>query len=305
MKKVLLLAGPTAVGKTDISLKLAEMLQGEIICADSMQIYKEMTIGTAKPTAEELSRCQHHLFDFVSPDQKYSVSDYKRDATERILHLLKHHIQPIVTGGTGLYFNALMYQMDFSNQRPDTGLRDELTIYAQEKGREALYQRLIASDPERAKDVHPNNIHRVIRAIEIAELGTQKQHAFIELHQKNMDFDYELIVLDRDRDELYDRINLRVDLMIKDGLFDEVKSLMDKGLTATDQSMKGIGYKEIIAYYEGAIGYNETIERIKQNSRHYAKRQITWFKRYKNAKWFNLSKVDVYNGMFGDIISNI
>lgn len=305
MKKVLLLAGPTAVGKTEISLKLAEALHGEIVCADSMQIYQEMTIGTAKPTASELNRCRHHLYDFVPPNQKYSVSDYKRDATERILHLLQHNIQPIVTGGTGLYFNALMFEMDFSNQTPDTELRSELTAFAQAKGRDALYQRLLASDPERAKDVHPNNIHRVIRAIEIAELGAHKQHSFFDLDQKNTAFEYELVVLDRDREELYERINLRVDHMIKEGLFDEVKSLMEKGLTESDQSMKGIGYKEVIAYYRGVVNYEETIERIKQNSRHYAKRQITWFKRYKDAKWFNLSKVDVYNGMFGDIISNI
>lgn len=305
MKKVILLAGPTAVGKTDISLKLAEALQGEIICADSMQIYKEMNIGTAKPTESELKRCKHHLFDFVSPEEKYSVSDYKKEATQCILDLLQRNVQPIVTGGTGLYFNALMYHMDFSNQMPDTALREELTDFANTKGRDALYQRLLAVDPQRAQDIHPNNLHRVIRAIEIAELGPQRQQAFTNASEKNPEFEYELIVLDRDRDELYERINCRVDQMVKEGLFEEVKSLMGRGLNEAYQSMKGIGYKEVIDFYHGSTSYEETIERIKQNSRHYAKRQITWFKRYKDAKWFNLSKVDVYNGMFGDIISNI
>lgn len=305
MRKVILLAGPTAVGKTDLSLALAEALGGEIICADSMQIYRHMTIGTAKPTLEELKRCPHHLFDYIDPKDSYSVSDYKRDATEKILELFSRGKVPIITGGTGLYFNALMYQMDFSEQPPDLALRELLKKQVEEEGAEALYNRLTTLNPEVAATIHPNNVHRVMRAIEIASNKDAQQKAFVQLKERETRYDYQLYVLERDREELYERINRRVMLMVEAGLFEEVETLQKIGLTENMQSMKGIGYKEVFSYLKGEATREETISAIQQNSRHYAKRQLTWFRRYPEANWLNLSKVDDYSVIISDIISNI
>lgn len=305
MKKVIFLAGPTAVGKTDIALSLAEKLQGEIICADSMQIYQEMSIGTAKPSPSELLSRPHHLFDCIDPRVHYSVAEYRDQALSIIHGLLQKDIQPIVTGGTGLYFNALMYQMDFSNQEPDRELRDSLQDLVKAKGNEVLHQLLRELNPDKAEEIHPNNTHRVMRAIEIAKHQGESQHPFVAINTRIQSYDFNLIVLTRDRVELYDRINQRVHLMVENGLFQEVKSLMQQGLTDEHQSMKGIGYKEVLQYYKGMLSYDETIALIQQNSRHYAKRQLTWFKRYTFAKWVNLSQLNDYNTVIGDIITDI
>lgn len=305
MKKVIFLAGPTAVGKTDIALLLAKQLKGEIICADSMQIYKEMSIGTAKPSPDEFLACPHHLFDCVDPRENYSVSEYKDQAVGLIKELLLKDIQPIVAGGTGLYFNALMYQMDFSNQEPDWALRDALQKLAESEGRAALHEKLRALNPEKAEEIHPNNIHRVMRAIEIATHQGGDQQAFLAVNRKIDVYDFKLVVLTRDREDLYDRINRRVHLMVNNGLFEEVEGLIKLGLTAEHQSMKGIGYKEVVQYFQGLLSYDETIALIQQNSRHYAKRQITWFKRYRDAIWVNLSQLNDYNAVIGDIITDI
>ncbi|NLY70575.1 MAG: tRNA (adenosine(37)-N6)-dimethylallyltransferase MiaA [Clostridiales bacterium] len=290
-RKIVLIVGPTAVGKTFYSLKIAEILDGEIVSADSMQIYKYMDIGSAKPKKEELSRIKHYLVDEVDPRVVWSVADYQKRAKIYIEEIFKHGKLPIVSGGTGLYVNSLIYDMDFSKAK-QTDLRKELEEEAQIYGKHRIYEKLKKLDPEAAKRIHPNNLKRVIRAIEVYKTTGKGMPEFSESFKKTDDYECILIGLKRDRQILYNRINIRVDELINLGLVDEVKELLDMGLTEENISMKGIGYKEIIGYLNGEYSLEEAIKLIKRNTRRYAKRQMTWFNRYKDIKWFDLCSLE-------------
>lgn len=302
MKKyIIIIAGPTAVGKTEYAIEIAKAVNGEIVSADSMQLYKYMDIGSAKPSGEELSQIKHYLVDQIDPREKFSVVQYQKLAKAAIREIFNKGKIPVVSGGTGLYINSLMYEMDFAAPPSDEAFRKELETLAEQKGREYLHSRLAELDSDAAARIHPNNVKKVIRAIEAAENGS-KIRAFDKASVPAADYEVLLAGLTRDRKELYERINRRVELLIEKGLVNEVSSLMQMGLGYDDISMKGIGYKEIIGSLEGRYTLDEAIELIKKNTRHYAKRQLTWLRRYDNIKWFNLSSYEDKTMAMGDIL---
>ena len=285
---LIVVAGPTASGKTSLAIGLAKLVGGEIVSADSMQIYKYMDIGSAKPTEDERKQVKHHLIDFVEPDEEFSVADYTEAAHEVIRDILSRHKLPVMCGGTGLYINSVVDDVTFGETETDYALREELADYAKTHGNEAVLEMLKEIDPISAARLHPNNLRRIIRAIEFYRLtGTT-----ISAHQemtKQHEGRYAPIMfcIDYDRQILYDRINKRVDIMLEDGLLDEVKGLMERGYTTALNSMKAIGYKELIAYFNGGTSLDEAVELIKQSSRRYAKRQLTWFRRDKRIIWLD------------------
>ena len=287
--KVIAIAGPTAVGKTAFAIRAAEAFGGEVISCDSMQLYKYMDIGSAKPSPEELARVPHHLIGVIDPRQPFSVAEYQKIARESINDVLSRGKLPIVSGGTGLYLNSLIYDMDFSADPGDRSYRDSLKKLAEKKGNEAVHALLRERDPESAEIIHPNNIKRTIRALERLAGGEDRVRPFDEAKREKRDYDWILVCLTRDREELYNRINERVDKLVEAGLIDEVRNLMDMGLTASDISMKGIGYKEIIAFLNGEYDIDTAIETVEKNTRHYAKRQLTWYRRYDRIYWLNIS----------------
>lgn len=291
-KDVLIIAGPTAVGKTELSLTLAEDLNGEIISADSVQIYKGMNIGSATPTDEELDRVKHHLINIVDPKEDYNVAMFSKDARGLIEDIQSRGKLPIVVGGTGLYINSLMYEMDFSEQVKDEQLRKDLRKFADTEGKDKLHERLKKLDPVAATKIHKNNVKRVIRALEINLLTGDHMGNFKKDPVKTTDFNPILICLKRNRKLLYVRINKRVDLMLEEGLIEEVKQLKEKGLTTDDTSMKAIGYKEVMGYLNGQYDYDIMVEILKKNTRNFAKRQLTWFRRYDDATWIDLDRND-------------
>ena len=282
-KTVVVICGPTASGKTSLGIKIANDINGEIISADSMQIYKDMNIGTAKPTKEEQSMAKHYLIDFVPPDKRYSVADFKNDATKTIREIFKNGKTPIVVGGTGLYINSLVYNIDYNSEgEADLEYRNEL----EKKDIAELYEIAKKIDDEALNKISPNDKKRIMRIIEIYHsTGKTKTELEKESIKKN-EYDYKIFVLNWDRQKLYERINLRVDMMINDGLINEVQDLLKK-YDNFPTAFQGLGYKEVKEYLDGKITKEEMIEKIKQESRRYAKRQITWFKRYKNAIWLD------------------
>ncbi len=287
-KPLIILTGPTAVGKTKASISLAKAIGGEIISADSMQVYKEMDIGSAKIRPEEMEGVMHYLVDALEPDEEFHVVRFQqmaKDAMEKIY--AAGHI-PIIVGGTGFYIQALLYDIDFTENDGDTAFRTEMEAYANEHGAEALHEKLREIDPVSADTIHANNIKRVIRALEFFhQTGKKISEHNEEERTKDSPYDFVYFVLNDERKNLYDRINLRVDLMVKEGLLDEVKSLKAKGYTKDMVSMQGLGYKEVLDYLDGDISFDEAIYRIKRDTRHFAKRQITWFKRERNVTWIN------------------
>ena len=293
MKKIplIILTGPTAVGKTALSIELAKDLNAEIISADSMQIYEYMDVGSAKVTKEEMDGVIHHLIDEVKPDYAFSVSEFQKRANKYIKDIDDRGKKVLVTGGTGLYLNSLIYDMDFAKSNSNSKLREELELELKEKGIDYMHEKLRALDEDAANRIHKNNTKRVIRALEVCLDGKKMQDFSTEL-KYNENYQPIIIVLNRDREVLYERINKRVDLMMENNLIDEVKHLLDIGYDKNLISMQGIGYKEIVKYLEGEYSLDEAIEIIKRDSRRYAKRQITWFKRYKESKWFDLDKYD-------------
>ena len=282
-KTVVVICGPTASGKTSLGIKIANDINGEIISADSMQIYKDMNIGTAKPTKEEQSMAKHYLIDFVPPDKRYSVADFKNDATKTIKEIFKNGKTPIVVGGTGLYINSLVYNIDYNSEgEADLEYRNEL----EKKDIAELYEIAKKIDDEALNKISPNDKKRIMRIIEIYHsTGKTKTELEKESIKKN-EYDYKIFVLNWDRQKLYERINLRVDMMINDGLINEVKKKKKK-YDNFPTAFQGLGYKEVKEYLDGKLTKEEMIEKIKQESRRYAKRQITWFKRYKNAIWLD------------------
>ena len=282
MIKTVFIAGPTGIGKTEYAINYALEHNGEIISADSMQLYKYMDIGSAKPTPEERAKVKHYLVDEIDPRDSFSVYEYKKLAMKYIKEVAEKGKLPIICGGTGLYINSLVYDMDFSAPEGDQEYRDKIWKEANEDP-DKLYERLKELDPNAAKSIHPNNIKRVLRAVERLEKGEDSLSEFKDIETPSKELDCEIYVLSMDRERLYDRINKRVDILYEKGLTDEVKKLMDMGFTSEDVAMKGIGYKEIIDAVNLGLSPESASDVIKQNSRHYAKRQITWFKRYKQA----------------------
>lgn len=283
--KVIIITGPTAVGKTAASVGLAQKLKGEIISADSMQLYKYMDIGTAKPTTEEKKGIPHHLMDFLEPDQRFTVVDFQEKALALINEIHGRESVPIVIGGTGLYLHSLLYRLDFTEVEMDDALRKKLETEAVEKGSEYMHQQLSKVDPGSAERIHPNNVKRVLRALEVIYNADEGVKDFSRPLEENTDYDFHTFVLHENRQSLYHRINLRVDAMIAEGLEAEVKQLIHRGYDVKLPSMQGVGYKEMIRYISGEIGYEEAVEIIKRNSRRYAKRQLTWFKKWPQAHW--------------------
>ncbi|NJI80489.1 tRNA (adenosine(37)-N6)-dimethylallyltransferase MiaA [Clostridioides difficile] len=303
MKKIplIILTGPTAVGKTDLSIKLAKDMNAEIISADSMQIYKYMDIGSAKVTEEEMQGVKHYLIDEVKPDYPFSVSEFQQRAKKYIYEINQKGKSVLVTGGTGLYLNSLIYNMDFAKSDANNELRDELQNQLAEKGIDYMHDRLKSLDEEAANRIHKNNTKRVIRALEVC-LSGKKMNDFSSDLKFNEEYEPIIIVLNRNREHLYERINMRVDIMLENGLVEEVKKLLSMGFKKDMISMQGIGYKEILKYLDGEYTYEEAIEIIKRDSRRYAKRQITWFKRYEIAKWFDLDKYESIDTLKNEII---
>ncbi|RDY24259.1 tRNA (adenosine(37)-N6)-dimethylallyltransferase MiaA [Romboutsia maritimum] len=301
---IIILTGPTAVGKTDLSIKLAKSLNAEIISADSMQIYKHMDIGSAKVTEEEMDGVVHHLINEVTPDYAFSVSEFQTRAKKYIEEINEKNKNVLVTGGTGLYLNSLIYNMDFAKSDANEELRESLKIELEQNGIEYMHNKLKELDSEAASRIHKNNTKRVIRALEVCISG-KKMNDFSNDLKFNDNYNPIIIVLNREREHLYERINKRVDIMINNGLVDEVKKLLSMGYDKEMISMQGIGYKEIIKYLDGEYSYDEAIEIIKRDSRRYAKRQITWFKRYKDAKWFNLDEYKNLEILQQDISTHI
>ena len=286
--KVLFLAGPTACGKTEYAIRLARDLDGEIVSADSMQLYRYMDIGSAKPTPEERAQARHWLVDEIDPKQPFNVADYQQKARGSIKEIASRRKLPIVSGGTGLYINALLYDMDFSAPKGDDGFRQRVW---RECGEDAqrVHERLRSLDPQAAEDIHPNNVKRMLRAIERLENGEEKLAAFAASTKPYPEYDSLLIGLERDRAELYDRIDRRVDKILEAGLEAEVRGLMDMGFTSSDIAMKGIGYKEVIDCLAAGRPAADAAELIRKNTRHYARRQLIWLRRYPQLHWITLT----------------
>ena len=303
MKKipVVVICGPTASGKTAVSVELARKLNGEVISADSMQIYKGLQIATAKPTADEMNGVVHHLVDVLDLDMDFSVADYVRQASEIISEVYSRGKLPIVCGGTGLYITSLIENVKFDDTGNDNAIRQRLSDEAKEKGNHFLWERLYEVDPETALKVHENNLPRVIRALEVYELTgvTLSQHK-INSRKEESPYDSCIIGLTcEDRDKLYDRINKRVDVMVDNGLVDECRAVYEQGGLKT--ACQAIGFKELIPYFNGDLTVDECIDKIKLETRHYAKRQLTWFRNLSGIQWVYIDKFD----SFEKIIKNI
>lgn len=288
--QVIVIAGPTASGKTSVSVELAKRINGEIISADSMQIYKEMNIGTAKVTKEEMQGIKHYLIDVISPDEAFNVTKYKKMAEEAIEEILKKGKTPIIVGGTGLYINTLVNGVEFTEVVEDKEFREEMQKIAIEKGSKHLHDELRKIDSEAANIIDENNVRRVIRALEIYKITGKTKTRLDEESRKEVKYDYKIYGIETPREILYDRINKRVDKMLEEGLIDEVKSLLEKynfSLTA----LQGLGYKEVKEYLDGETSYEEMVEKLKIETRRYAKRQLTWFRKNKETNWYELSEI--------------
>lgn len=285
--KVVVICGPTASGKTALSIELAKRINGEIVSSDSMQIYKDMDIGTAKPTIEEMQGIKHYLIDAVSPDIRYSVAEYKKDAEKAIKEILENGKTPIVVGGTGLYVDSLIYGIEYQDIKLDEQYRKELEEIAEREGLENLYKKAQEIDPEAIKKISANDKKRIIRILEIYHsTGKTKTEQEIESRKNEVQYDYKVFAINMERELLYERINKRVDLMIEQGLVQEVKNLV-KNYTQLPTAMQGLGYKEVVEFLEGTITEQEMIEKIKMETRRYAKRQLTWFRKNKNTIWID------------------
>lgn len=285
--KVIVICGPTASGKTKLSIELAKTIDGEIVSCDSMQIYKDMNVGTAKPTKEEMQGIKHYLVDYVLPTKRYSVADYKRDAEKSIKKILEKGKVPIIVGGTGLYVDSLIYNIEYPEIKFDEQYRKKLEKEVEEKGLENLYKEAKKIDPIAVEKISKTDKKRLLRILEIYHAtGKTKTEQEIISRRNEPKYDYKVYALLWDREKLYDRINLRVDLMIKQGLIEEVKSILEKYNTFPT-AMQGLGYKEVVQYLNGELTKEEMIEKVKQETRRYAKRQMTWFRKNKQTVWLD------------------
>ncbi|WDC83943.1 tRNA (adenosine(37)-N6)-dimethylallyltransferase MiaA [Caloramator sp. mosi_1] len=300
-KQIIIIAGPTASGKTNLGIELAKKINGEIVSADSMQIYKYMDIGTAKPSVEEMQGIKHHLIDIIYPDEEFSVALFKQYADNAIEQIYSKGKIPIVVGGTGLYINSLTYSLNFSESEPDKQYRDYLDNLAKQYGAKYLHDMLKNIDPDAANNIHPNNIKRVIRALEVFKnTGKRISEYQSTTKQNEPDYEFAYFCLDMPRNVLYDRINKRVDIMFEKGLIGEVEKLITLGYTRELQSMQAIGYKEVFDYLDGKLSLEEVKNIIKQNTRRYAKRQLTWFRKDNRIYW-----LEVFNKQLDEILSNM
>ncbi|MFW5991755.1 MAG: tRNA (adenosine(37)-N6)-dimethylallyltransferase MiaA [Halanaerobiaceae bacterium] len=288
---LVVIAGPTAAGKTNISLKIARRINGEIISADSMQIYRGMDIGTAKVSRRERALVKHHMIDIINPDHKFSVADFQERVERLIPEIINRGNLPLMVGGTGLYIKAVVEGFLFPEMKKDPDLRKKLQKKAESYGREHVHNMLKEIDPVSADKIHPNDLRRTIRAIEVYRQTGQTMSYFKRVQEEKPDRYYTLMFgLTREREELYERINKRVDLMLEEGLIEEVKELLNKGYDISSTALQGLGYKEIISYIKGEYGLQEAVRILKRDTRHFAKRQISWFKRDSDIIWFNLSR---------------
>lgn len=294
-KPLVILTGPTAVGKTKASIGLAKAIGGEIISADSMQVYKQMDIGSAKIKPSEMDGIPHYLVDILEPDEEFHVVLFQQMAKQAIQKIYEKGKIPILVGGTGFYIQAVLYDIDFSENEKDTSYREELEKLAQIKGAEYLHDLLWEVDEKSAQDIHANNVKRVIRALEYFHQTGEKISEHNEEQRKKVSpYNFSYFVLNDERAHLYERINLRVDQMINEGLVREVQSLKEKGYTRDMVSMQGLGYKEMLDYLDNKCSLEEAVEIIKRDTRHFAKRQITWFKRESDVTWIDKKEYD-YN----------
>ena len=283
--KVIVICGPTASGKTALSIKLAKEINGEIISSDSMQIYKDMDIGTAKPSEEEMQGIPHHLIGFIEPNQRYSVAEFKKIAEEKIEEILAKGKTPIIVGGTGLYVDSLIYGIEYQNIEFDEKYRNELEERVEKEGLEKLYEEAKKIDPQAIEKISINDKKRILRILEIYKAtGKNKTEQEIESRKNEVKYDYKVFAINWEREVLYERINKRVDTMIQQGLIQEVQNLLKK-YKEFPTAMQGLGYKEVVEYLQGITTYEEMVEKIKMETRRYAKRQITWFKKNKQTIW--------------------
>lgn len=288
MKPLVILTGPTAVGKTQLSIGLAKAIGGEIISADSMQVYKQMDIGTAKIKPEEMDGVKHYLIDVLEPQEAFDVARFQSLCKGAMDEIYSKGKIPIIVGGTGFYIQSILYDIDFTESDAQEDLRQELAEYAKEKGNDALFEKLKEIDPKSALEIHPNNVKRVIRAIEYYhQTGQPISEHNEEQKIKKSPYKFRYYVLRLPREILYDRINKRVDVMKQEGLIDEVQGLLDLGCTSELVSMQGLGYKEIVQALKGDITVDEAFELIKKGTRHFAKRQFTWFRREREVHWID------------------
>lgn len=292
-RPLIILTGPTAVGKTALSIGLAKAVDGEIISADSMQVYRKMNIGTAKIQQSEMQGVRHHLIDILDPGEDFNVVLFKKYALEAMKDIYSRGKIPVVVGGTGFYIQALLYDINFEDNDNDMSYRAELQTIAAEHGNSYIHDMLAGVDPESAEKIHENNVKRVIRALEFyKKTGTKiSEHNEAE-SQKESPYNFEYFVLNDDRQKLYDRIDRRIDIMLEDGLLDEVRSLVDEGYSRDLVSMQGLGYKEMIDYIQERYTLDEAVYTLKRDTRHFAKRQVTWFKREKQVTWVNKNEFD-------------
>lgn len=288
--KVIVICGPTASGKTALSIELAKKINGEIVSADSMQIYKDMDIGTAKPSIEEMQYIKHYLLDFVSPDERYSVAQYKKDAKNAIKEIIAKGKTPIIVGGTGLYVDSLIYEIEYNDIELDENYRKELEYLIDIKGLEELYKKAVEIDPVAMEKISQNDKKRIMRILEIYKAtGKTKTEQEIESRKNPVEYDYKVFAINWDREKLYQRINKRVDIMVEQGLIKEVENIVKK-YNKFPTAMQGLGYKEIVQYIEGNCTKDEMIEKIKMETRRYAKRQLTWFRKNKQTIWLERRK---------------
>ena len=302
-KPLIIISGATAVGKTELSIRLAQMINGDIISADSMQVYKNFNIGTAKASAEEMKGIKHYLIDELDADEEFSVYEFKIRAEKYINKILSEGKIPIIVGGTGFYIQSVLYGIDFSEEESDTKYRQQLEDIAQEKGRAFLHNMLFRIDPVSAQKIHENDLKRVIRALDYYHENKCpiSEHNYMQ-QQKEAAYDYAYFVLNRDRQTIYDRINKRVDMMISNGLVEEVRSLIAGGISPDSVAMQGLGYKETVRYINGDISLDRLSELIKLGTRHFAKRQITWFKRERDVNWLNYEDYSNVDDMLNKMI---
>jgi len=283
LKQITVICGATATGKTKLAVDLALKLNTEIISADSQLVYKGLDIGTAKPTASERSGVIHHMIDVIEPDKNFSVGDYAAEALPILNNLINEGKIPVICGGTGFYINSLLFDFGYGNTAADEGVREKYAAFFEAYGKEALFEKLKQADPESAERLHPNDVKRVIRALEIFEVsGKRKSEQNDGMVPR---YDYLAVAVDFERGELYDRINKRVDKMFEDGLLEEVENLLSCGIDENCQSMQAIGYKEVLQCLKSGDNHSTMRDIIKQNTRHYAKRQITFFKKFPNIVW--------------------
>ena len=303
-KKVVAIIGPTAVGKTKLSVELAKIINAEIISGDSMQIYRGMDIGTAKIKKEEMAGIPHHLLNIKNPDESFSVAEFQSSVRKLIHEITDRGKIPMIVGGTGLYIQSVIYDYQFTQTPSDHAYRAKLERVVNESGIDPLYKQLQRIDPQSAERIHPNNIRRVIRALEVYYCTGKAFSDYQIANENKLIYDVALVGLTMERNLLYKRINKRVDLMFAEGLIKEVKSLYEKGIKDC-QSIQAIGYKELYDYFEGKIPLDESVQQLKQNSRRYAKRQFTWFRNKMDVKWYDMTDLTLFQEKLAEIYTYV